>query len=283
MTTHDPKSPRLTYRRLTPEDVDDYHALLTDPHVRRYLMDGEVVNRDWAATSQAKSTRSFERDDYGIWLLSHPDEHNSDPFGFCGYYDSDEPTPGPQLLYAFREEHTGQGLATEVTMALLALASGWGWDRVAAAVDSPNTASLRVLRKCGFLQTQVFPGAFGDNLFLERHFERPLPLDVVLDSLLKGAPTEGEGEIVESFLSRPGVRLERIVSRGESTPEGVWYEQDQNEWVALLAGSARIGFADGTERRLTVGDSLLLPARSRHRVEWTDPKSATIWIAVFFS
>ncbi|MBF0375776.1 MAG: cupin, partial [Alphaproteobacteria bacterium] len=78
-----------------------------------------------------------------------------------------------------------------------------------------------------------------------------------------------------------GTRLLRIVSHGQATPPGEWYDQPDDEWVALLAGGAGLLIEGETEpRALRPGDWLLLPAGRRHRVEWTASGVATIWLAL---
>lgn len=78
----------------------------------------------------------------------------------------------------------------------------------------------------------------------------------------------------------PGFRLERIISAGQATPEGEWYDQETHEWVVLLSGSAGLLFEGETEIRvLNPGDYLLISAHCRHRVEWTDPERQTVWLA----
>lgn len=79
------------------------------------------------------------------------------------------------------------------------------------------------------------------------------------------------------------VRIERIVSRGQVTPPGTWYEQTEDEFVLLASGAARLGFTDGSVLALGPGDWVDLPAGVWHRVEWTAPDSETIWLAVFRS
>ena len=91
------------------------------------------------------------------------------------------------------------------------------------------------------------------------------------------------GEIVSTLLTRPGVRVERIESCGHVTPEGQTYDQSENEWVYIAAGAARLWLEDRGEISLNAGDHLLIPAHCRHRVVWTDPDVATVWIALFFS
>src|SRR5262245_42449829 len=79
------------------------------------------------------------------------------------------------------------------------------------------------------------------------------------------------------------VRIERIVSAGQASPPGFWYDQDEAEWVVLLSGAAGLRFADEPKARvLRPGDHLLISAHRRHRVEWTDAQGLTVWLAVHF-
>lgn len=99
------------------------------------------------------------------------------------------------------------------------------------------------------------------------------------------APTHasGPGESFEELLSRPGFRVERIVSTGQASPPGFWYDQDVAEWVLLLSGAARIRFEDEAEpRTLAPGDWLDIPARRRHRIDWTDPSQPSVWLAIHY-
>jgi cupin 2 domain-containing protein len=85
-----------------------------------------------------------------------------------------------------------------------------------------------------------------------------------------------------SVLAQEGsTRIERIVSTGQASPPGFWYDQDWTEWVVLLAGSAGVLFeGEIAPRVLAPGDWLEIPAHARHRVEWTDATQATLWLAV---
>ncbi|WP_363352342.1 cupin domain-containing protein [Methylocystis echinoides] len=79
----------------------------------------------------------------------------------------------------------------------------------------------------------------------------------------------------------PGARIERIVSTGQASPAGYWYDQEQTEWVILLSGSAGLLFeGEDAPCILRPGDYVEIPARLRHRIEWTDATEPTVWLAV---
>ena len=91
-------------------------------------------------------------------------------------------------------------------------------------------------------------------------------------------------ELIEELIATPGTRIERIVSTGQASPDGFWYDQHEHEWVIVLRGSAGLQFQDPDEELvLQVGDHVHIPAHRKHRVAWTDPASPTVWLAVFFS
>jgi cupin 2 domain-containing protein len=105
-----------------------------------------------------------------------------------------------------------------------------------------------------------------------------------MDNLLDAIPDDSTQEQVFPLVAAKGARIERIVSRGQASPPGFWYDQDLDEWVALLAGSAGLCFEDEPGiLELRPGDHVLIPAHRRHRVEWTDAARPTIWLAVHFS
>ena len=97
-------------------------------------------------------------------------------------------------------------------------------------------------------------------------------------NLLSGIPEGSEEELFTLLLERPGLRIERIVSFGQVTPEDAPYDQPRDEWVLVVAGAARLWIEGQGEVALGPGDHLLIPAHRRHRVTFT--ASPTIWLAV---
>lgn len=101
-----------------------------------------------------------------------------------------------------------------------------------------------------------------------------------LDNLFARLPSAKRGEVFTDLLTRPKVRIERIVSLGQATPEDAPMVQDADEWVILLKGSSAIRFEDSAETPLAPGDYLLIPGGTRHWVTRTDPDGPTLWLAV---
>ena len=105
---------------------------------------------------------------------------------------------------------------------------------------------------------------------------------VPVSNLLTGPIGSGPDELFATLLERPGIRIERIVSRGHSTPADAPYDQPWDEWLLLVEGAARLWIEGQDEVALDPGDHMLIPAHRRHRVTWTRPDAPTIWLAVHF-
>ena len=106
-----------------------------------------------------------------------------------------------------------------------------------------------------------------------------------ISNLFENIPDNLPEELVDILASKGdrGIRIERIVSRGHSSPPGYWYDQDRNEFVVLIKGSASLRF-EGSEDTVVLqpGDWIDIPAHEKHRVEWTDPDQDTVWLVVHY-
>ena len=89
-----------------------------------------------------------------------------------------------------------------------------------------------------------------------------------------------EQEIFRDILRTPELLIEKIVSFGQATPAGEWYDQEKDEWVILLRGSATLLCENQEPTELGPGDYLFIPAHCRHRVEKTSAEPECIWLAV---
>jgi cupin 2 domain-containing protein len=97
-------------------------------------------------------------------------------------------------------------------------------------------------------------------------FQLPIPLPIA--------------EQFETLAQGHQLRIERIISTGQITAPGEWYDQELDEWVILLQGQAELRLGDGPRQPLKAGDYLLIPAHCRHRVEYTSADPPCIWLAI---
>lgn len=96
-------------------------------------------------------------------------------------------------------------------------------------------------------------------------------------------PENPSGEAFTALLETGAFKLVRIVSTGQATPEGEWYDQPESEWVVVLRGRAGLAFEDEPDETvLEVGDFINIAPHRRHRVTWTDPDEPTIWLALHY-
>lgn len=102
------------------------------------------------------------------------------------------------------------------------------------------------------------------------------------DNLFAALPARLSEELVTPLLQCAALRIERIVSTGQCSPDGFWYDQQQDEWVAVLQGEGVVEFADGEVATLRRGDWLNIPAGRRHRVAATSATETTVWLAIFY-
>lgn len=135
---------RLKLRPLAPQDLDSIHRIWTDPELRRYLWDGKEISREVAEDVISRSAACFEGRRFGLWALI--DKQRDELIGFWRFAGR----PGFEPAYGLAPARWGEGLAAEAARA--AIRYGFeeaGLDRIAASADTPNAASLRVMRKAG--------------------------------------------------------------------------------------------------------------------------------------
>lgn len=107
----------------------------------------------------------------------------------------------------------------------------------------------------------------------------------VVGNLLAALPIAAPAsELFETLAGHAaaGVSIQRIVSFGHASEPDFWYDQAQAEWVMLMQGEAILQLEGRPDLHLRAGDYCTIPAHQRHRVAWTTPAQATVWLAVFF-
>ena len=104
-----------------------------------------------------------------------------------------------------------------------------------------------------------------------------------MNNLFADLPTDLTEELVEVLAENKHVRIARIVSTGHASPDGFWYDQEEAEWVIVLKGEAKLLFEGDEEPiHMKAGDFVNIPARRKHRVDWTTPDEPTVWLTVFY-
>ena len=104
-----------------------------------------------------------------------------------------------------------------------------------------------------------------------------------MSNIFSPLPENLEEEIFDDVVKGRHVRIEQVVSKGQSSPSSGWYDQPDNEWVMVLGGSGLLSFENDDEVLLSKGDYIDIPAHTKHRVAWTAPDEPTIWLAVFYT
>ena len=100
-------------------------------------------------------------------------------------------------------------------------------------------------------------------------------------NIFSGLPAARKREAFHVLQKGKGFKIERIVSRGQATPEGKWLSSKADEWVIVLRGRTRLRFKDAREKlSLKAGDHAFIPAHTYHRVDWTHPRQQTVWLTV---
>jgi cupin 2 domain-containing protein len=103
-----------------------------------------------------------------------------------------------------------------------------------------------------------------------------------MKNIFESIPQNLEQEVFEAIIQHENVKIERSISKGQASPGTDWYNEKYNEWVMVLKGEAIITFEQGEPMRMKVGDYLNIPAHQKYRVDWTDPNTETIWLAVMY-
>jgi cupin 2 domain-containing protein len=102
------------------------------------------------------------------------------------------------------------------------------------------------------------------------------------NNIFENILTDAENERIEVIANNENIVIERIISYGNVTPEGYWYNQDKNEWVLLLTGEAKLEFRDNKTVDLKAGDYIMIAAHQEHRVVYTSKEPNCVWLAFHF-
>lgn len=108
-------------------------------------------------------------------------------------------------------------------------------------------------------------------------------MTINIENLFESLPEDISTEVFSEIIQGENIRIERIISKGHSSPEAGWYDQADNEWVIVLKGEAKLSFENNDDVYLVSGSHLNIPAHTKHKVTWTKPNTETIWLAVHYN
>lgn len=139
---------RLIVRPIEPRDGEAWFAMVTDPHVRRYLPPGPLPTRD-AFPGLLERRRTMEREcGYALWGVEA--KATGDFIGQSGLIPVEGIGPEVEIAYHFAKASWGKGYATEAAIAVLAHGLDTvGLERIIAIVMPGNIGSCRVVEKAG--------------------------------------------------------------------------------------------------------------------------------------
>ena len=160
---------RLRIRRITQDDAGFLLAMLTDPGFIANIGDrGVRTIADAEAYVRDRVLASYAAHGFGMFRVSL--KHNDEAVGLCGLVQR-AGLDGPDLGFAYLEQHTGRGYGYEAGRGMMA------WSRASLeigpllAITAPeNAVSARLLVKLGFRETGMIdiPGHDGPSrLFVE--------------------------------------------------------------------------------------------------------------------
>lgn len=107
-------------------------------------------------------------------------------------------------------------------------------------------------------------------------------MKLISKNMYEDLPENLRDEIIQVIAENSNIKIEKIISHGQSSPPNFWYDQEQNEFVLLLKGSAELLFENDEQVKMNEGDYITIPSHKKHRVEKTSGTGKTIWLAIHY-
>jgi RimJ/RimL family protein N-acetyltransferase len=167
------ETPRLAMRQFTEDDVDNLFDLNSDPEVMRYLAGGRPTPREKIRDQIIPFHLAvYDRlDRLGTWAAE-----STATGEFLGWFHF-RPGPGTDITnidlgYRLRRSAWNKGYATEGSRALISMGfTDLAVDRVFGHTMTVNTASRRVMEKCGLTLVATTPYEGADPIEGAEHGE----------------------------------------------------------------------------------------------------------------
>lgn len=138
---------RLIIRYLRAEDLDDLFEICGDPEIMRYVGDSRPLTRELTERWIEKSQENYRKYGFGCFAVTAKEDGRL--IGYCGLVNPTSDSVA-EIIYGFRKQHWGRGLASEAAKAMLEFGlRQCGLRRVIATIDPDNHASIRIVEKWG--------------------------------------------------------------------------------------------------------------------------------------
>jgi RimJ/RimL family protein N-acetyltransferase len=139
-------TPRLAFREMTADDLDEMAALLGDAEVMAYYP--APKSRTEAAAWIARMQQRYREDGHGLWII---ETHDGEFLGDCGLtWQSVNGSPVLEVGYHVRTDRQRHGYATEAARACVDLvAQTFAPTLLTAIIHPENQASRGVAEKLG--------------------------------------------------------------------------------------------------------------------------------------
>jgi [ribosomal protein S5]-alanine N-acetyltransferase len=164
----------LRLRRSEMDDLDGLYALATIPLVYCYLFDGEPPSREYMAQRLRQRVSDPPAGCFGLWFL----QDGPHRYAGCVELRPYETSRTAEIIWLLHPDFWGRGLALRMAWSAIesAFASGQA-DAVIAGADTPNAASLALMRRLGmgFHRNVTYPLGSGAEYILHRDSVGPMP------------------------------------------------------------------------------------------------------------
>lgn len=157
---------RLVLRQFTTDDVENLFDLDSDPQVMHFITGGRGTSREYIEQTLLPYWLKFYDESPALGCWAAADGTTGEFLGWFHFRPGDgHPDDEPELGYRLRKSAWGKGYATEASRALIDKGfTEFGVRRVLAETMSVNTASRRVMEKCGMRLLRVFHADWPDKI-----------------------------------------------------------------------------------------------------------------------
>lgn len=158
---------RLILRRVLPSDVKEMFELRSNPETMKYIPRPLLTNHDEALAHIQMMDDKIETNEGINWAITLKGDDTM--LGVIGHYRIKPEHYRAEVGYMILPEYNGKGITTEAVQCVV----DYGFTTmklhsIEGVIDPENSASERVLQKCGFVkeahfkENEYFDGKFID-------------------------------------------------------------------------------------------------------------------------